>query len=404
MAKNILFVLGGLAMGGVETYVVRMASELQSHGHSVTVVILSNKSDPLLLQQLKSVADVHVIEYFSFLGASSWLNALVPSRAVAGIHFDVVHVVDLLTLAYVYFQRKKYSFDAMTIGIYHSREIMWWRGRGVYFRSKMLELYDQNAELTLFPNESTAVIAARYKALDFASLKILPLGISLERYASASPCQRSLKLVSVGRLVDFKVYNRHVISILADLRQLASFEYYIYGDGPERESLVKLAEASGVAQFVHFKGGIQYSELASVLDGAFCFIGSGTTLIEASAAGVPSIVGIESIPTPDTCGFFSDVEGYSYNELSATDYRVSIRQCIASLVDLDEQGYQQLALAHRKKASEFDIKSTSKVFVDVLNRAPNFDISFSRCRAVLSFVWSVLTLGPRALKSRFDSE
>lgn len=403
MTKNVLFVLGGLAMGGVETYVVRMATQLHSQGHSVTVILLSDKSDPLLYEQLSAVASVHVIEFFSFLGASSWLNALVPSKSVSSDFFDVVHVVDLLTLAYVYFQRGKYNFKYLTIGIYHSKEIVWWRERKAYFRKKMLELYDNNILITLFPNESTVEIASQYKRIDKKEAKVLPLGISLERYARVSPARESRKLISVGRLVDFKIYNRHVISILASLRRLDDFEYYIYGDGPERSALEHYAKECGVADYVHFKGLIEYSELASVLDGAFCFIGSGTTLIEASAAGIPSIVGIESIPTSDTCGFFSDVQGYSYNELSATQHRVSIEECIKSLNGMSEIEYAVLSKLHRAKASQFNIEETSKLFLSEITVEPDFKVSFSRVRALASFVWSIAFGGQKSLKSRFDS-
>ena len=395
--------MGGLSMGGVETYVVRLATELQKQGHSVTVILLSSKHDDLLFQKLSSVATVCVVEYFPFFGASSWLNALVPASACSHTHFDVVHVVDLLTLSYMYFQRKKYSFDALSIGIYHSREIVWWRDRSVYFRKKMLELYDQNVRLTLFPNESTAEIAAKYKALDIDEVALLPLGISLEHYRMCRPDKQSLKLLSVGRLVDFKVYNRHVISILSSLRLVDDFHYFIYGDGPEREALEAYSVQCGVAQFVHFMGEVKYSDLPEIINDAFCFIGSGTTLIEASAAGVPSIVGIESISTPHTCGFFSEIDGYSYNEASATTRRIPIFECIEMLYRMEVSQYNSLSDAHRAKAGQFNIEDTTSRFIELSTCYPDFKIGFNRCRAILSFVYSIVKLGPKALKSRFDS-
>ncbi|WP_123598552.1 glycosyltransferase family 4 protein [Pseudomonas frederiksbergensis] len=401
--KNILFVMGGLSMGGVETYVVRLASELKKQGHTITVILLSNKYDDLLFDRLSAVAAIHVIEYFPFLGASSWLNTLVPSKAVCHTHFDVVHVVDLLTLSFMYFQRKKYSFTTLTIGIYHSREIAWWRDRDVYFRQKMLELYDRNIKLTLFPNESTAELAATFKSLPSNEVKLLPLGISLGSYRATYPKKSSLKLLSVGRLVDFKIYNRHVISILANLRKMGDFQYFIYGEGPEKKSLEDYSIECGVSQFVHFMGEVEYSALPEVLNEAFCFIGSGTTLIEASAAGVPSIVGIESISTPDTCGFFSEIEGYSYNEASATTRRVPIADCIELLFKCVESRYQVISDEHRNKASQFNIEETTGQFVSLATDHPDFDVRFSRCRAILSFLWSVCTLGSKALKSRFDN-
>ena len=135
--KNILFVLGGLSIGGVETYVVRLAKELKEQGNSIDILLLSGKYDVGLFSQLSKFASVTIIEKVSFLGASSWINSLLPNSNRSDIHYDVVHVVDLLTLAYVYFNRKHYSFTGLSIGIYHSKEICWWRERNIYFRKKI---------------------------------------------------------------------------------------------------------------------------------------------------------------------------------------------------------------------------------------------------------------------------
>jgi 1,2-diacylglycerol 3-alpha-glucosyltransferase len=400
--KNILFVMGGLAIGGVETYVVRLAKYLSLSGHAVTVTLLSNKYDQGLLGELSLHATVNIVEHVPFVSASSWINALVPAKSNEN-RYDIVHVVDILTLAYVFLNKDILKFDSVSIGIYHSKEICWWRGRNVYFRKKMLELYDRNVHLTLFPNERTAEMAAEFSGADLSSLDILPLGISFESYSVRHPLQTSLRIVSVGRLVDFKIYNRHVITQLPDLRKLADFEYFIYGDGPERAALLALAEECGVGAYVHFLGEVDYAELPSVLGGAFCFVGSGTTIIEASAAGIPSVVGIESIGRPLTCGLFSDVSGYSYNEESATTHRVGIFDTIAMLHSLSAQEYLHVSEQHRKKAKLFDIVETSIQFVEQSNRIPKFDIQINRWIAMLSFLKSVIFLGPKALKSRFDS-
>ncbi|AVE07859.1 glycosyltransferase family 4 protein [Pseudomonas sp. R11F] len=400
--KNILFVMGGLAIGGVETYVVRLAKYLSLAGHKVTVTLLSNKSDAGLFEELSRYATVNVVEHVPFFSASSWINALIPAKKDQA-HYDIVHVVDILTLAYVFLNKSRLRFTALSIGIYHSKEICWWRGRDIYFRRKMLELYDRNVELTLFPNERTAEMASAFANVEVSNLDILPLGISFESYANRRPLQSSLRIVSVGRLVDFKVYNKHVISQLAELRKQADFEYFIYGDGPERAALESLAQACGVGKYVHFKGEVEYAELPSILEGAFCFVGSGTTIIEASAAGIPSVVGIESIEEPLTCGLFSDVSGYSYNEATATTVRVGILDTIAMLQALNPEQYLEVSNQHRVKAKSFDIVETSDKFVELSSRKPSFDMKMNRWVAMFSFFKSVVVQGPRGLKSRFDS-
>lgn len=401
MRKRVLFVLGGLGMGGVETYIIRLARELNSKNCEIDILLLSNKYNPQLLTEVRQYANVVIFEKFGFLGASSWLNAFIPFKSKIK-EYDIVHVVDLLTLGFVSLNQDVIKFKALSIGIYHSLELVWWRDKKVYFRQKLLELYGQNVSLTLFPSESVAQIASDETGVSLNDLSILPLGIDLSRYTWCIPLVSSKRIVSVGRLADFKSYNRHVISQLGIIRQHGNFEYYIYGDGPEKNRLKDIAAEYGVLEYVHFMGQVDYSDLPRVLNEAFCFVGSGTSLIEASSAGLPSIVGIESIQTPSTCGLFSEISGYSYNEMSATTKRVGIAEVFEGLVGLTEQQYVQLSMMHRLKAKEFDLHQTSTDFLDLSFKTPNFNVSINRWVAVASFFFAILRFGPRALKGRFN--
>lgn len=400
---RILLVLGGLGMGGVETYMVRLARELSLKGYEVDVVLLSDKADEKLLASLSEVAEIFVHESFPFLASSSWINSCIPFNSLVNRFYDVVHVVDIMTFGFVYFNRRVINFSCLSVGVYHSKEISWWRERSCYFRERLLQLYDENVDLTLSPSESVAILASKITGTPASNIPVLPLGIDLEVYRSAAPLRSTLKLISVGRLVDFKTYNKNVIVSLAELRKTAPFEYYIYGDGPERKVLEELALSLGVSGHVHFMGEIAYSELKSVLNGAFCFIGSGTTIIEASAAGIPSVVGIESMEQPITCGYFSDVEGFSYNEADATTSRVGIVEVVKKLYEMCDEDYMACSERHRLKASQFDIKETVNGFVRLTNKAPRFSISINRWISLISFFLSLVRFGPSALRSRFDS-
>lgn len=403
LGRRILFVLGGLAMGGVETYIVRLAKELTLIGCSVELLILSNKFDPRLMSEISRYTTVTVLENAKFLTASSWVNAFLPVHGkIAKTEYDIVHVVDLLTLGFIFLNKDIIKFKALSIGIYHALEVSWWRDRNTYFRRKLIELYDRNITLTLFPSESVAKWAGDLVGVASEKLDILPLGVDLSKYDKCTPSRSSRKIVSVGRLVGFKIYNRHMISQLSLIRRLDDFEYYIYGEGPEKESLQNLARECGISDYVHFMGQVEYEDLSRVLSDVFCFIGSGTTIIEASAAGIPSIVGIESIKTPCTCGFFSDVAGYSYNEESATSKRITFYEALVWLNGLTEVAYNESSLNHRKKAMEFDLRNTASEFLSMSCKRPDFNFSFDRWRALISFSLSIIRFGPRALKSRFD--
>lgn len=403
LGKHVLFILGGLAMGGVETYIVRLAKELTRIGCSVELLILSNKFDQRLMSEISEYTTVTSLESAKFLTASSWVNAFLPVRGkITKKEYDVVHVVDLLMLGFLFLNKDIISYKALSIGIYHALEVSWWRDRNVYFRRKLTELYDRNITLTLFPSESVAKLTGDLVGVVSDKLDILPLGVDLSKYNKCTPSRVSRKIISVGRLVGFKIYNRHIISQLRLIRELGDFEYYIYGVGPENESLQNFAQESGVSDYVHFMGQVEYEDLPRVLNDAFCFVGSGTTIIEASAAGIPSVVGIESIKTPNTCGFFSDVVGYSYNEESATSKRITFYEALEWLNGLREDAYNELSLKHRKKAMEFDLRNTASEFLSMSCKRPDFHFSINRWRALFSFSLSIIRFGPRALKSRFD--
>ena len=403
MKKSILFVLGGLGLGGVETYVVRLAKQLVSDGHYVEILLLSSKVDPGLRRQLNGVAKIRVFDRFPMLKASSWLNGMSIIKEDLG-SFDFVHVVDMLTLGFLYFNRRAIQFKSLSIGVYHSAELDWWRYSKVYFRDLHLRLYDLNVQATLFPSESVARMASLITGAPLESLDLVPLGIELVKYSDCKPNRLSRRIVSVGRLVSFKTYNRHIISELPSLRLVDNFVYEIYGEGPEMNDLKRFAEQTGVAEFVIFKGGISYERLPEVFSGAFCFVGSGTSIIEAAASGIPSIVGIESMKEPLTCGLFADILGFSYNESSATSVRVRFSEVIHALHQLDDDQYQIISASHRKKAGDFDLRLTAQSFVEKSNRIPNFSIGGSRIRSLFSFFLGLVRMGPQALRGRSDQK
>lgn len=401
-----LFVVGGLVMGGVETYIVRLAIQLSKMGHNVTVLLLSRSYDADLMQELIKAASVEFHSPINYFHANSWLNGLIPFNVKRKSSYDIIHVVDLLTLSFIFLNKKYLTTKYLTIGIYHSAEIFWWRNDAPYFRKKMLLLFDKNAHNAIYPNEVTASMAASVSSTLNEKFDVVPIGIDLTRYASiksGSP-ERMRKIVSVGRLVEFKTYNWSVISELSSLRELGDYQYFIYGTGPNESLLRTHAMTCGVDKYVHFIGHVNYEKLPTVLQNAFCFVGSGTTIIEAAAAGVPSLVGIETVSNGKCGGFFCDIIGFSYNEIAAFKELVKYEDMFLYLHKMNSTEYSDLSEAHRAKASSFDIKNTATAFhVKSLYKFPEFDISFNRWVALMSLVASVLIRGNTAFKRRFDN-
>lgn len=115
-----------------------------------------------------------------------------------------------------------------------------------------------------------------------------------ERSKNVSP--RTFRIGGAGRLAPEKCWADllHAFARVANETDAKS-ELYLYGDGPERESLRMLAEELGVAARAHFSGFLPQHELYDAIGGCDVFVlpsrfeGLGVIAIEAMALGVPTI-------------------------------------------------------------------------------------------------------------------
>jgi phosphatidylinositol alpha-1,6-mannosyltransferase len=109
-------------------------------------------------------------------------------------------------------------------------------------------------------------------------------------------------LLSVGRLVARKGFDRVIEALPAIARAVPNVRYEIVGDGPQRHDLETLARTLGVAERVTFLGPIDDDELERAYARAACFIlacrrigtdveGFGIVYLEAAAHGLASIGG-----------------------------------------------------------------------------------------------------------------
>jgi phosphatidylinositol alpha-1,6-mannosyltransferase len=112
-------------------------------------------------------------------------------------------------------------------------------------------------------------------------------------------------LLSVGRLVARKGFDRTIAAMPAILAEIPDARFRIVGDGPQREELQALAVRVGVDAHVDFLGPLDDESLTREYARAWCFAmpcrrigddfeGFGIVYLEAAMAGLPCIGGIES--------------------------------------------------------------------------------------------------------------
>jgi glycosyltransferase involved in cell wall biosynthesis len=103
------------------------------------------------------------------------------------------------------------------------------------------------------------------------------------------------RFITVGRLVPFKGIDL-IIEAMAGSELMKRCRLTIVGDGPERESLVKLANQSAMGDSVEFLGWLDQKAIAFELNRAQAFVFpslkefGGGVVLEAMSAALPSIV------------------------------------------------------------------------------------------------------------------
>lgn len=255
-----LFVLNSLGVGGSEIKIVKLANALAELGDSVDIAYLSQPET--ILPQIAPavrVTNLHRRGKYSY-GALRRLRDLVAHEEVA------VVAVNLYPLLYVipatnYFD----SLPVRTVGLINTSQLT---GRQKVF-GRMYAHFLRRCDHLIFGCESQ-----REHWLDEYSLppkrsSVIYNGIDFEFYSADTVIEQAKLLRDklaipngafvvggVGRLAPEKDY-RILLPAAANLNASARVTYVvIVGDGPERESLTGIAEASGISDKVKFTGSL----------------------------------------------------------------------------------------------------------------------------------------------------
>jgi glycosyltransferase involved in cell wall biosynthesis len=307
---HILFVVGQLTVGGIETYVVRMARAYAKAGGTVSVWIIKHSYDVELLAMLQAVADVTFI-------ASRFTRYPIFAKLPKIPHdVNLVFTTGRLSLLYAaqacaIHQRRV----RLVAGVFSQWEYVIDDGNPLFRLSGQIidQIGPDNMVFCTIGSrrDHAAVLGKRYN-----ESYITPLLVDLPKVSPEVIHRRDgrpFQIVTVSRLVKFKTSN---IQMPAIIRKLANaghdVRWTLYGDGPDRTSVVQAITEAKIGHRVTLANPIPYSELTNVISKADLYIGAGTTMIEASALGVPSLVALDDNQHPTTPGYFADIEeGYT---------------------------------------------------------------------------------------------
>lgn len=322
-----LFIYTALALGGVETFFVRMAKERKKMGLYTAILLISNKkyNNIELLKEVNKYADVfYYADFFSDKLSLFKLTPLLSKINKKHTHILLnkvhqIHVSDGMhaLLANKINNKLKLKLP-ITVGIYHYSKYSWGNNNTLPYyervnREFVFDYLPQNSILYFSKGNRDYYSKVRNEPLKNGN--VFRLGVVDKKEIDTKIHRnKTLRVVAVGRLVDFKTYNLFMINVIKELKQDDyNVTFDIYGTGPIEDRMRELIDENKLSDTIKLHGNLNYSEFDQTVEKFDLFIGSGTAIIQAASLGVPSIVGIENITTPQTYGYFCDVNQHEYN-------------------------------------------------------------------------------------------
>jgi glycosyltransferase involved in cell wall biosynthesis len=412
--KHLLFLYVGLPLGGIETLLVRLAEGLARRGVRVSVLLATRRGAPELRTRLHAAARVGYLDEIN-PDAARWMpdaplvRMSLPLdgdrlRAWLGGTPSACHVADTGSLLLALRLAEATDIGPLTIGVYHDGEYLYEdplaRGIG---RDAARVFREAPADNLVFFNEaSIRAHAARY-GLDASLLRCCPIGVDLSRFSGALAGRPGQRIVSIGRLTPFKTYNRVMLDVVERARANGiALQWEVWGNGELRPWLEQQIAFRDLGSLVSLKGELRYDEMEKALSGTLAFVGSGTALVEASAAGVPAIAAIENETGETTYGCLHDFAGLSYHDAGLALPQTTISRRIEQLRTASPEAYAAECSAAQNRARDFSLELTLDRFEALVDaRAYRPRAAATRALHWLAEISAVKAMERAGRRSRF---
>lgn len=339
--KNILFLDRSLSVNGTAVYCKNFMSSLQNkavlyffpfkrHVYYNEIRLLTNSINIRLF-----ITQKYKIDIIYVCTAEMFIMALLFKR----------YFVKEASIVYSVFHPRQNIFEANFFGNVYRKII----------HKKMKE----SPDVFVFYNEGTKKSHEIHYQLALDKARVFPVLIPAliapeKKHESSTTLLDTVRVVSLGRLVDFKYYHEAVIQAISVLNNSVNikFEYHIYGDGHLRNQLVAYIERTKATQFVFLHGHLKNEAIYDTLITADLFIGMGTSLMYAASLGVPSLVAIESSNLSH--GFFtSDLNGYECGEEVSELDKMTYLSILTRFLQYDANELLELKRKTVVKAQQF---------------------------------------------------
>ncbi len=386
---RVVFIIGQGAVGGIETYCLRMCRALRSRGVDLEIWIVKHRLDADLVREMEKVACVRFLTH-------PWMPYPLFLKAPRmGNDVDLIVSTGRLSLlsgaASIALSGRPHRLVA---GVFSQSEYA--QGPKDYKSALSLEVIEaMGPDNVVFCTEGCRADHAEAMGEAFSNCLVSPLLVDCPSAVEPveGPTSDPLRIVSIGNFTPFKTSHFQLPGVVRQLVDAGvAVEWTLYGDGRESDRIRRAIQLSGTEKWVRLAGRIPYSDMRAALAEADLYVGAGTTLIEASALGVPALVALDDNPEPTTPGFFCDRPGVYTSDRREDDALEPFDQAIRRFAELDREG--RLALRERSilRARKFSTDNALHEIQAMISRAKPIDVSISGRQFALYTVGTIIEL------------
>ena len=226
-------------------------------------------------------------------------------------------------------------------------------------------------------NEAGMVIAMNEGCLEghrrrygyrFSRSSLIPLPMVLPELPAVAGARQECVVLTVARLVDMKGYIEGLIFDFAVISRSADVpcRLVIVGEGPLSDRFEDVAAEAGIRDRVEFAGAVPYGRLNDWYKRADIYVGMGTTILEASAMGLPAIIANAHTREFISPGLFSSDDQLGLGEPFCGKAATPGRTFLGDLIASAEKRRKEGAAGRSKVIAQFETEKVMHMFISHL--------------------------------------
>ncbi|MDA7497929.1 hypothetical protein N8490_00455 [bacterium] len=382
---NFRFVYHTLKEGGIEVYLVKLACELASRGHTIEVELTNSKGhSKSLIKELRAsqITILYPQTYFHWLFGAFLRRENVCEKLI-------IVTFDWQSFCY---SNSVYGHARVKLitGVYHIDE--WNFSRWIIPKYLTRKIFSRFPASNFFvPDGVVREFSASHNC---HHPPIVPVGISLPNMVNQKVlvCGKPIQIALVARIVGWKSFLYQVVDYLAG----ATIDYHltIIGDGLDMASYKQYVLSKLERERVTFRGMLPLHTLYVEMQSVDCAVSVGTSAPILSSMGIPTIVGIENSDRKRNInyGWFSKIDGLAFHVKNANLEEHSF-SLIGEFYQMTSEEIIALKDEHRMKASRFDLTKTTDIFLEEASQAKYVHSLVNICRLFIC-IFFINRVGP----------